>query len=85
MNVKIPEETPRGLLSDGIRRAADATGLSRSELARRCGIAPATLAHWIAGLSTPTEARLTRFARHCGVSVENLRDGLPNLYERDEG
>jgi transcriptional regulator with XRE-family HTH domain len=73
-------------LSNGIRRALKASGLTRVELARRVSAAtgesfsPSTLHSWMNNGPVKPE-KLRQFARATGVSVEELEAGLPNIFD----
>ncbi|MCL2429291.1 MAG: helix-turn-helix domain-containing protein [Alphaproteobacteria bacterium] len=51
----------------GIVRAIEATGLSRRQIAKRIGVAPATVCAWVTELRTPTY-------RHGAALVELARE-----------
>ena len=51
-------------------------GLSQTELAKRLGVTPAHLNHWIRGRRAPTVANLKRISEATGISLERLAADL---------
>lgn len=80
MVISTPPPVARSQLSRGIERAVLASGLSRTEFARRCSVSPSTLLLWTRDVTVPSDANLTRVARLLGCTQDDLRDGLPDLY-----
>jgi transcriptional regulator with XRE-family HTH domain len=70
----VNSRTVQGALVAGanIRRTRDANGLSLSALARRSGVAKATLSALESGSSNPTVATLESIAEALGVTVAQL-------------
>lgn len=73
-------------LSDRVRRLRTARGFSQEELARRVGVSKTQVYLVESGQTkAPRPARLQRYARALGVTLEYLRDGRgPEVPDRKE-
>lgn len=63
---------PATALAENVRRIRTARGLSLSDLARRAGVAKATLVGLEAGRGNPTVSTLQALADELGVAIEQL-------------
>jgi|SRR6478735_487156 len=63
---------PAALVAENVRRVRVARGLSLSDLARRAGVAKATLVGLESGRGNPTVATLAALATELGVDVTTL-------------
>lgn len=52
-----------------LRVVREAAGITRSELARRCGVKPPVVTRWESGVSPLSEATARKYAAALGVSV----------------
>jgi transcriptional regulator with XRE-family HTH domain len=58
-----------------LRNALKTSGLTKTEVARRTGVAKSTLSNWLARHRNPTPANLARLAEVLGVEVTDLVSG----------
>jgi len=59
-------------LSDTIRAARAAAGLTQQQAADRCGVGQVTWARWETGVRAPTVATLERIAAALGCALQVL-------------
>lgn len=60
------------MLHKNISAAREARGLTKSELARRCKVAAASVTNWEAGSTTPRRNHLRKLASVLGTTVSAL-------------
>lgn len=57
-------------LGQRIKYARTFVNLTQGDIARRMGLAPATISHWEADRRTIGREQLTRFTKACNMSLE---------------
>ena len=59
-------------MSDAIREAREAKGLSKSKLARRLGVSTTTIQQWEKGETAPKRRRWPAITKELGLSLRDL-------------
>lgn len=70
----MPSEALPQTLSERMREARHASGLSQQALAEAVGVSIGAIRKWESGLSEPSVHRATRIARALGVTLHDLVD-----------